>query len=69
MIDQTSVDCFAESFEISWPWPRSMYAPVMQFLAKACAKGVSFDIYLKVCFPVLATGYCIAEGIRNAVKI
>jgi adenylate cyclase len=44
MIDQTSIDYFAENFKVSWPWPRSMYAPVVQFLAKAGAKGVAFDM-------------------------
>ncbi len=44
MIDQTSIDYFAENFKMPWPWPRSMYAPVVQFLAKAGAKGVAFDM-------------------------
>jgi adenylate cyclase len=44
MIDQTSIDYFAENFKVPWPWPRSMYAPVVQFLAKAGAKGVAFDM-------------------------
>ncbi len=44
MIDQTSIDYFAENFKMPWPWPRSMYVPVVKFLAKAGAKGVAFDM-------------------------
>jgi adenylate cyclase len=43
-IDQRSLDYFARNEKIYWPWPRSLYVPVIEFLKRAGAKGVAFDI-------------------------
>lgn len=43
-IDQSSLDYFAEQEKIYWPWPRSLYVPVIEFLRSAGAKGVAFDL-------------------------
>ena len=29
---------------IQWPWPRQIYAPLIEFCAKAGSKGIVFDI-------------------------
>jgi adenylate cyclase len=43
-IDQRSLDYFARHEKIYWPWPRSLYVPVVEFLKRAGAKGVAFDL-------------------------
>lgn len=44
MIDQTSLEHFARKEKIFWPWPRSLYNPLLFFLKKAGAKAVAFDL-------------------------
>ena len=44
MIDQDSIDRFAQQEKIYWPWPRSVYVPVLNFLKAAGAKGIAFDM-------------------------
>ncbi len=43
MLDQQSLDHFEEE-GVPWPWPRSMYAAVLDFLGAAGARAVVFDI-------------------------
>ncbi len=43
-IDQSALDYFAKHEKIYWPWPRSLYVPVIEFLRRAGAKGVAFDL-------------------------
>ena len=42
-VDQGSLEA-ARSQGINWPWPRQMYAPILQFCAAAGARAVVFDI-------------------------
>ncbi|MCF7823509.1 MAG: adenylate/guanylate cyclase domain-containing protein [Candidatus Marinimicrobia bacterium] len=42
-IDNSSLDYFAEN-GISWPWPRSFYAHVVDYLTDAGAKQIVFDM-------------------------
>jgi adenylate cyclase len=44
MIDQSSLERIAEEEKIYWPWPRELYVPIVEFLKKAGAKGVAFDV-------------------------
>lgn len=44
MVDQSSLDHFARQEQIYWPWPRSLYAPVLFYLQRAGARGVAFDM-------------------------
>lgn len=44
VIDQSSLDHFAKEEKIFWPWPRGLYEPIIQFLTRAGARGVAFDI-------------------------
>jgi adenylate cyclase len=44
-VDQGSLDA-AEKQGITWPWPRQMYAPIVQFCTSAGARAVLFDIIL-----------------------
>lgn len=43
-IDQRSLDHFGRQEKIYWPWPRSLYVPVVEYLRGAGAKGVAFDL-------------------------
>ena len=42
-VDQPSLDQF-EKDGVYWPWPRSMYDPILAFLKKGGARTVVFDI-------------------------
>ena len=44
MVDQSSLDHFARQEQIYWPWPRSLYVPVLKYLERAGARGVAFDM-------------------------
>lgn len=44
LIDQTSLEHFARYEKIYWPWPRSLYNPLLDFLAKGGARAVAFDL-------------------------
>jgi adenylate cyclase len=43
VVDQGSLAA-AQKEGINWPWPRQMYAPILQFCASAGARAVAFDI-------------------------
>jgi adenylate cyclase len=43
-IDQASLDYFARYETIYWPWPRSLYVPVLEFIKKAGARAAAFDL-------------------------
>ncbi len=45
MIDQPSLDFYAQQ-GISWPWPRQMYAAVLDFLCRAQAKAAVIDLIM-----------------------
>ncbi len=44
IVDQASLDSFAKNEGITWPWPRTMYLPLIRYLKAAGAKGVAFDL-------------------------
>lgn len=43
-VDQASLDHFASKEKIFWPWPRSLYVPVLEFLKRSGAKAAAFDM-------------------------
>lgn len=43
VIDQAALDTRALD-DTTWPWPRSLYVPVIKFLERAGAKAVAFDL-------------------------
>ena len=43
VVDQGSLEA-AQRDGINWPWPRQMYAPILQFCASSGARAVAFDI-------------------------
>jgi len=44
-LDQNSIDHFSSQYKFSWPWPRDFYGEVLEFLTKAGARAVVFDLY------------------------
>ena len=45
-IDQYSLDVYEKEQGLGWPWPRQIYAPVLDFLKAGGAKAVFFDLIL-----------------------
>ena len=43
VVDQGSLKA-AERQGVNWPWPRQMYAPILEFCASSGARAVAFDI-------------------------
>lgn len=43
-IDQESLDFYSKNFNLPWPWPRSLYARAISFLASAGVKAVALDM-------------------------
>jgi adenylate cyclase len=43
-IDQTSLEYVSKEMGLAWPWPRSVYGPVLEFLRTGGAKAVAFDL-------------------------
>jgi adenylate cyclase len=43
-IDQESLDFYSKTFNISWLWPRSLYAKAIDFLAAAKVKAIGLDM-------------------------
>lgn len=44
LLDQASLDWGAKVMGLSWPWPREVYAPLLDFCRRGGAKVVAFDI-------------------------
>ena len=44
LLDQASLDWGSNVMGLSWPWPREVYAPLLDFCRRGGAKVVAFDI-------------------------
>lgn len=44
IIDQSSLDWAEKQFGVSWPWPRPVYEPILDFCRRAEVKAVVFDM-------------------------
>ena len=44
LIDQESLDVYSREQGISWPWPRQMYVPIIEYCRNAGAAAVFFDL-------------------------
>lgn len=43
-VDQRSIDSALKEFGYSWPWPRSAYAKIIDYLSEGEASSVAFDV-------------------------
>ena len=44
LLDQPSLDWGERENGLTWPWPREVYAPIIDFCTRAGARSVSFDV-------------------------
>jgi len=44
LIDQKSLDVYADEQGLSWPWPREMYAYLLEYCHRGNARAVGFDL-------------------------
>ena len=44
LVDKSSLNEFEKVEQLSWQWPREVYALLVRYLAKGGAKGVAFDM-------------------------
>lgn len=44
LLDQNSLDWAKTENGLSWPWPREVYNPIIQFCRRAGAKSLAFDV-------------------------
>jgi adenylate cyclase len=44
-IDQKSINFYRKHMQIGWPWPRSFYEILVDYLAQGGARAVLFDMY------------------------
>lgn len=44
LLDQDSLDWVRQEFGISWPWPRELYAYIVDYFSRAEAAAVVFDV-------------------------
>lgn len=43
-IDQQSLDLVNKEMSLRWPWPRTVYSPILEFCRRQGAKAVAFDM-------------------------
>lgn len=44
LLDQASLDWGKNELSLSWPWPREVYGPLIDFLGRGKARAVAFDV-------------------------
>ena len=44
LLDQAGLDWGHEVMGLSWPWPREIYVPLLQFMQRSGARGIAFDV-------------------------
>lgn len=69
MIDQTSLEHFAREEKIFWPWPRSLYNPLLFFLKKAGAKAVAFDMLFTESSTYVADDKEFADAVSGSLPV
>ncbi|MGB9836286.1 MAG: CHASE2 domain-containing protein [Candidatus Saccharicenans sp.] len=70
LIDQYSLDYFSREQQVSWPWPRQLYAALVDYLKKAQARAVFFDLILSESSAYgVEDDRALAEAIRRAGNV
>lgn len=44
LLDQASLDWGSRTNDLSWPWPREVYAPILEYCRRHGARAVVFDV-------------------------
>jgi adenylate cyclase len=68
-IDQESLDFYNETFAISWPWPRSLYAKAIDFLAAAGVKAIGLDMIFSEAHPYAGEDDQLAAAMKKAGNV
>jgi adenylate cyclase len=67
LLDQASLDWGNEANGWSWPWPRQVYAPIIDFCRRGGARAVVFDVlYTEPSVYGVADDDLLANAIRQA---
>ncbi|MDD4735069.1 MAG: adenylate/guanylate cyclase domain-containing protein [Kiritimatiellae bacterium] len=70
LLDQPSLDWAANTLSVSWPWPREMYVPLLQFMQRAGAASVSFDVlYTEPSAYSVSDDEALGEAMRNTTNL
>jgi adenylate cyclase len=68
LLDQQSLDWGKNESGLSWPWPREVYGPILEFCRRAEAKAVAFDVlYTEPSSSGVADDTRFGESIRRSV--
>lgn len=66
LLDQASLDWASERLSVSWPWPREMYVPLLQFVQRGGAASVAFDVlYTEPSAYTVSDDEALGEAIKN----
>jgi adenylate cyclase len=68
-LDQESLDFYSKTFNIPWPWPRSLYARAIDFLAAAEVKAVALDMVFSEPSPYGGEDEQLAAAIKKAGNV
>jgi adenylate cyclase len=68
-LDQESLDFYSKNFNISWPWPRSLYAKAIDFLTAAKGKAVGLDMIFSEASPYGGEDELLAAAINKAGNV
>lgn len=70
LIDQASLDWAAKEMGLSWPWPREVYEPVLDFCRRGGAKVIAFDmLYSEPSAYMASDDMVFGEAIRRAGNV
>lgn len=68
-VDQGSLDA-ARQADVTWPWPRQMYAPIVEFATRAGARAIAFDIlYTEPSSYGVEDDRLLAEAMRGSGRV
>jgi len=68
-IDQESLAFYSRNFNISWPWPRSLYARAIAFLASGEARAVGLDMIFSEASPFGGEDEQLAAAMEKAGNV
>lgn len=67
LLDQASLDWGKETNGWSWPWPRQVYAPIIDFCRRGGARAIIFDVlYTEPSLYGVADDSLLAASVRQA---
>jgi adenylate cyclase len=68
-IDQASIDFYSRELKLSWPWPRSLYARAIDYLAAAGARAVAIDMIFSEPSPYEGEDEWLASSMARAANV